>query len=246
MESLGLKRKIRKKAPNSTEKQKKEQRKTSNRLRFGVFKPSENRDVVMDDESYFDENGMPFGGNKYYFTTNENAVSDNVKFRSVKKFPMKVLAWITISPKGHSKPYFDTSRGAIGAKTYKNECIKKRLVPFIKRYHSDGHYAFWPDLASAHYARSSIDMLEEYKVKYVSKSENPPNVSQSRHFENLWEEWKRRVFAGGWTPNNLQNLIERIRNKLRTFKPAYFQKLMRGIHTKIRRMADCSPLSLIH
>jgi hypothetical protein len=35
---------------------------------------------------------------------------------------------------------------------------------------------FWPDLASAHYAKTMIAYLREKKVNFVEKSDNPPNV----------------------------------------------------------------------
>ncbi len=80
---------------------------------------------------------------------------DEVKFRAKKKFPEKLLVWVAISNKGHSNFYFRSQKeGAVNAEVYKNECIIKRLIPFIKENYLDNKYIFWPDLASAHYAGS--------------------------------------------------------------------------------------------
>jgi hypothetical protein len=64
-------------------------------------------------------------------------VPNNVKYKRKQKFPPKILVWISISPKGHSKPYFVSSKGTINKKNYSKECIEKRLVPFIKKYHKN-------------------------------------------------------------------------------------------------------------
>ena len=41
---------------------------------------------------------------------------------------------------------------AINQEVYLNECIEKRLVPFVQEHYKNGKYVFWPDLASSHYA----------------------------------------------------------------------------------------------
>ena len=40
---------------------------------------------------------------------------------------------------------------------YLKECIQKRVIPFIRQYHTDNNYIFWPDQARAHYAESVIN-----------------------------------------------------------------------------------------
>jgi hypothetical protein len=65
---------------------------------------------------------------------------------------------------------------AINEEVYLNECIIKRLVPFINKYHSDGNYVFWLDLASSHYAYSVTDWLEEQKIPFVPKDMNAANL----------------------------------------------------------------------
>ena len=69
--------------------------------------------------------------------------------------------------------------------TYFNECIVQRLIPFIKRFHSDGQYVFWPDLASFHYAKTVIEYFRDKKVNFVEKEDNPPNVPECRPIEDL-------------------------------------------------------------
>ena len=47
-------------------------------------------------------------------------------------------------------------------------------MPFMRQYHADNNYIFWPDQARAHYAKSVIDYLNENNVNFVRN--NPVNV----------------------------------------------------------------------
>ncbi len=73
---------------------------------------------------------------------------------------------------------------------------KTKLKTFIDNNHSDGQYIFWPDLASAHYARNT-NAYESLNIKVLPKECNPPNVPQIRPIESLWVELKCRVFLNG-------------------------------------------------
>jgi hypothetical protein len=60
-----------------------------------------------------------------------------------------------------------------------------KLKKFIKKYHKDGNIVFWPDLASAHYARLTTAFLEKNNIPYIQKENNPPNVPQLRPIEDF-------------------------------------------------------------
>ena len=59
-----------------------------------------------------------------------------------------MLVWLAISSRGISTPYFVPSGLAVKQNVYLKECIIKRLMPFIKKYHPEGNFVFWYDLAS--------------------------------------------------------------------------------------------------
>ena len=99
-----------------------------------------------------------------------------VRFVGKGKYPKKVLVWLAFSSKGISMPLFRSSTSeAIKSSIYINECLVKRLLPFIHKYHNDENYIFWPDLASAHYSNETVSWMNE-NVKFVPKNINPPNV----------------------------------------------------------------------
>jgi hypothetical protein len=59
------------------------------------------------------------------------------------------------------------------------------LHKFIQKHHKNQIIVFWPDLASAHYGKDTLVELEELKIEYVSKEENPPNVPKIRPIEKI-------------------------------------------------------------
>ncbi|CAF5073282.1 unnamed protein product, partial [Rotaria magnacalcarata] len=66
------------------------------------------------------------------------------------------------------------------------------LFPFIEKYHHNGNYLFWPDLASAHYSNIVKERLHEKNVPLVARQDNPPNVPQARSIETVWALLERK------------------------------------------------------
>ena len=115
--------------------------------------------------------------------------------------------------------------------------LKDRLVPFIKKNLGDEKYLFWPDLASAHYANVVTDWMGE-NLNFVQKDENPPNVPQARPIESFRGQLIQKVYDKGWQAENEDELMARIRLKLREFTENEIQNSMRGVRQKIRNKAD--------
>ena len=104
------------------------------------------------------------------------------------------MLWIAISENGLSEPYFRSSKLAVEQTIYQNECIKKRLLPFINKYHGGGKYILWSDKASSHYAKLTISLLKHHEVKFVEKYRNLTNVPQCRPIENFLE-FSKQMFT---------------------------------------------------
>ena len=86
-------------------------------------------------------------------TDNIDTCLDEVKYKGTEKYLKHILVWIAISERGFSEVFVQSvNASAMNQDIYLEECLVKRLKPFINRYHSDGKYLFWPDLTSAHYA----------------------------------------------------------------------------------------------
>jgi hypothetical protein len=79
-----------------------------------------------------------------------------------------------------TEPFFRESALAINRYVYCDESLDPYLLPFIKKYHRNNQYVFWPDQASAHYAKEVIDWLNSKKIEFVPKYLNPANALKTR------------------------------------------------------------------
>ena len=170
-------------------------------------------DLIIDDEKYFKLTGNNVIGNRYFCSTDPATAPPKVKFRCKTKFEAKVMIWMGMSSKGTSDIYVHKSIQAVNQETYLKECINKRLLPFIAKYHSNGNYLFWPDLAKAHYSNIVQQCLTEKNIPFVSRVDNPPNVPQARPVETVWTVLERKIYENNWEAKNIDHLVKRIKQK---------------------------------
>jgi hypothetical protein len=203
----------REKTPKYSESQAVKAQKISRKLVNHLY--DQNCSIIMDDEKYFPLTGNQMPGNAGYYTDNKKNCPEDIRFAGKEKYPVKLMVWIAISECGMSQPYFRMHRSAaIKAPIYINECLRKRLLPFIHKHHSDFNYIFWPDLASAHYATETREWMDEF-VNYVPKHLNPPNVPKARPIEDFWGILAQLVYEGDWVAKNQDQLEKRIRSCLK-------------------------------
>ena len=222
------------------------QRMRCRRLSRNFLPATGSRKLVMDDESFFPlkHDGMP--GNQGYFTKDKENTPPDVRYTRKEKFPKKLLVWMALSEEGHSDVFFVPNGGSVNGQVYRDECITARLVPFLDELHPDGDYIFWPDLASAHYAKDTIALLQARNIHFVPKEANPPSTPQLRPVEDVWLWLKRAVYKDGWEAENFPQLKRRIRKCLCEMDWDPVRRLLQRVKTKIRKAADHGPLSVLH
>lgn len=158
--------------------------------------------TVMDDETYCKLEFKSLPGHHYYSGTDRKAVSEEHKVIKMDKLANKVLAWQAICSCGkRSKPYF--TNGTINGDLYLNECLKKRLLPFIKRHTSP--VLFWPDLATCHYTKKAIEWYKANNVDFVEKHLNPPNCPELRPIEKYWARVKQKLLKPKSNDTSVEN-----------------------------------------
>ena len=156
--------------------------------------------MVLDDESYFPFRNNEIPGNSGLYASKilgPSSAPPDVRFTRKKKFPDKLLVWMVISDHGISKPYFLKSKMAMKGEIYRDHCIKDILAPFLQKHHADGKFFFWPDFASRHYAKATLNLLEELNIPYIPKQCNPPNCPQLRPIETFWARLKQKSLMEG-------------------------------------------------
>jgi hypothetical protein len=246
LRSQGLKSYKKKKAPSVTDKQRQVQKIRLDRLYRQILSKNCDPMFIMDDEAYFTFSGSNMPQNDHYYSTACGLAENAVKFRQQAKFEDKLMCWIAVSPRGIAKPYFCPSREAVNAQIYQTKCIQQRLIPFINLNHQDGNYIFWPDLASCHYARSTLNLLQHHNICVVPKEMNPPNCPQLRPIEDFWGMLKQVVYAKGWRAENHEQLKRRIKYSLGKIDVHIVQNMMSALKSKIRKARASGVEDLVH
>ena len=193
---------------------------------------------IQDDESYFTLSHSTLAGNDIFYSSNKNQTPELVSYIRKAKYEKKIMIWVAISPRGISQVYFVPSKMAVNGEVYLKECIKKRLIPFINKYHRDTQTVFWPDLAPAHYYGPVLNHLRQQNVEFVPKAENPPAVPEARSIEDFWADLKRLVYQGGWTAKNIPQLKQRIKNCLRIMDPNVAMARASETHARLRKIGN--------
>ena len=146
------------------------------------------------------------------------------------------MIWMGMSSKGTSDIYVHKGIQALNQETYLKECIDKRLLPFIAKYHSNGNYLFCSDLAKAHYSNIVQERLTEKNIPFVSRVDNPPNVPQARPIETVWTVIERRIYENNWEAKNIDHLVKRIKQKAKELDQKMLQGMIEGVRKKLRAM----------
>jgi hypothetical protein len=99
-----------------------------------ILPSGDNKILIMDDETYVYIDPEQNSGISYYHESPEAPVSDAYRFKHKEKFAGKYLVWQAMDELGNvSEPFIST--GTIRMDVYKEECLRKRLLPFIEKYH---------------------------------------------------------------------------------------------------------------
>lgn len=189
--------------------------------------------ILMDDETYVYSDTAQLKVKGYYYAKKRLEVDNKYKFQCLEKIPQKYLIWQGICSCGLKSDAFVT-HGTINGELYLEECMKKRLLPLIKKHRAP--VLFWPDLATAHYCKKVLEWFESEGVNYVTKRHNPPNCPELRPIEHFWAIMKRKLFENKQVIRSAKALQDQWNRSCATISKADVQLLMRRIKSKTRLM----------
>jgi hypothetical protein len=87
-----------------------------------------------------------------------------VRYKLVDKFEEELLLSCCISPAGISLLVIRRSKQAVNRWVYL-DILKETLLPLVDKYYAKKKdWVFWPDLASAHYAKEVSEFLKSKKL----------------------------------------------------------------------------------
>lgn len=235
-EELGMKAYKSEPAPKYTGKQKQRAKSACRKIYRRLLPSGDNKILIIDDETYVPLDPSQIPGDKYYHCKSKSDVSDDIRFKGKEKFTKRFLVWQAIDEEGNiSDPYI--CEGTVNAEIYLEECLKKRLLPFIQKYHKNSNILFWPDLATSHYAYEVQDWLSSEKIEFVKKTENAPNVPQARPIERFWALCKAEYGKRKMPANSLSSFKRIWKNLSTKVARRSAQTLMKGVRKSLRKIA---------
>jgi hypothetical protein len=231
----GLKARSKKPAPKYTEEQAARAKRNCRKIYRNRILSGSSKIVILDDESYFPLDPSDLSYRQFYHAATPGNVCPSERTKGKAKFFQKVMVWQAIDEKGNrSEPCF--FQGTINGDVYLKECIRKRLIPFIKKYHKVEDVLFWPDLASCHYTEAVRNELDSAGIDYIGKHENAPNVPQARPIEIFWGVLKKKYLARKKSVKNLNGFKRVYRQLDKSFTKKSAQELMRQLRRNVRKI----------
>lgn len=197
-----------------------------------ILRKQSNRCILMDDETYCKLDTTTLAGPQFFNAIVGEEVPCDMRSIKIDKFGKKVLVWQAICTCGKtSLPYFTT--GTMNGETYRKECIQKRLVALYRDHRIPP--LFWPDLASAHYASATLELMKSYDIKFVKKQDNPPNCPELRPIERYWAIIKRYLWDDGREAQSVNEFKKMWSSASRKVTKKTVKRLMQGVRTKVRQ-----------
>ena len=121
--------------------------------------------------------------------------------------------------------------GTINTEIYIKECLKKRLLSFLRSHMGDP--LFWSALASCHYSGATLNWLREHKEDFVKKHCNPPNCPELRPIKRYWAIIKRKLRFNVKEAKNIQDFKNKWTRATKKVQPKTVQKLMSSVKRKV-------------
>ena len=189
--------------------------------------------IIMDDETYVKLDYKSLPGPQYYTVREGQVLNQSETSIEVEKFGKKAMVWQAICSCGKiSKPFITTA--SMNSEIYIKECLQKRLLPMI-RSHKDP-VVFWPDLASCHYSKSTVEWYTTKNVTFVPKDMNPPNCPQLRPIEEFWALTKAHLRKHVSAAETIQQFEKDWKKVSKLVAKKSVRNLMRNVRKKVRQL----------
>ena len=173
---------------------------------------SNNLERIMNDEKYFTLTNESMSTNRGFYTAAPDIMPSGAKFKHIQKYSTKILVLIAIHEKGVSKPFFSKQAQAINEITYLKQCVKSRLLSFIRSCHNREKVLLWSDLVTSHYTITTINFFEEQQISFVLKEKTLQNCPQTRPVERIWQILEKKIDAGAWETKTIDQLKDEYNN----------------------------------
>lgn len=73
--------------------------------------------------------------------------------------------------------------GSFNAEIYYEHCMKRYLIPFIRKHCKNVEIIFWPNTASSHYTKNVTYYLKSENNEFIEICKYAPNVPQAERIK---------------------------------------------------------------
>ena len=203
-----------------------------------------NKILIMDDETYVPIDPSNIPGSKFFNFIDKEQVPIKHQIKTKEKFFEKIMVWQAIDEQGHvCEPYI--INGTIDSGGYIKECLTKRLLPFVEKYHRKEDVLFWPDLSSVHYAYACQEWFEKSGIDFVPKQINPPNLPQARPIEQFWSICKQNYKKITKKPKSARGFKRIWWTVSQRVARSNGPNLMKGVRSKLKKIGREGVYALI-
>lgn len=184
---------------------------------------------------------------RYYFI-NEDDVPVRQRCVEESKYPKKLGVWMAMSRDNRtSLHFFDPQKGESINKTSYLNILRKHLPTLIDGDNNGRKFIFWPDKASAHYAKEVVEEISEnFNCVFIPRDCNPTNAPQLRPIEDFWAILKAKVFNNGWVAKSLEQLQRRIRESAKKIDDLTIFTMMGRVREKVKHAKSVGLENVIH
>lgn len=208
--------------------------KTRARKLYDVYIRGKARCIILDDETYVVADFKQLPGRGFYRAAFRFGVLRKFKYQGLTKFPKKFMVWQAICSCGKKSSAY-IAKGNMKADTYISECLQKRLLPFVRSHNTNP--LFWPDLASIHYAKPTMEWYKANNIEIVPVQANPPNCPQLRPVEKYWAIIKQKLRKSQKVATNYLSFAKLWAAATKKVPDAVVKQLMNGLGGKIHRFS---------
>lgn len=203
-----------------------------------ILKREKHSCLILDDETYIKKDFSQLPGKQYYNKKSGETLDESITTVGHEKFAPKRMFWQAICECGmRSRPYLCI--GNMTADIYTNKCLKERLLPFIQKH--DGPTLFWPDLAAIHYARSTMQFMNDNGIVFVPKTANPAAVPEDRPIEKYWAMVKRELKKEPKAATDDENFKYRYNRASSRVTEVTIKSLMSDVRGKVKKRSQLTP-----
>ena len=144
------------------------------------------------------------------------------------------MVWQAICSCGRRSSAY-IAKGNMRAETYIKECLQKRFLPFTRSHNPNP--LFWPDLASIHYAKKTMEWYEANNIDIVPIEANPPNCPHLRPVEKYWAILKQKLHRSQKSALNYLSFARLWAGVTKMVLDPVVKRLMSGLGGKINKFS---------